>query len=205
MPPSNIRSDAPRIRLAMRSCEAGRAIPSHRPPQMRIGAADLNEALPGVVFPTRLEQPAYSRLMAWFVSERIIPEPPEQFFHSARIAGRPRRIAAGVGNRNHESRPLIGGKFLHRMERVGGSSISPRGGAAERKLRHSIRVPNCQFERDHAAERQPDDICALPADSVHQSRRIVRIVTHRIGLVRLRRPAEPALILGEDVKGFRER
>ena len=64
-------------------------------------ATDSDEALPGVVFPTRLEQPAYSRLMARFVSERIIREPPEQLFHSARIAGRPRRIAAGVGNRNH--------------------------------------------------------------------------------------------------------
>ena len=35
-----------------------------------------------------------------------------------------------------------------------------------------------QFERDHAAKRNPDDLGVLPPDSVHYGRRIVRIVSH---------------------------
>ena len=62
--------------------------------------ADAVEAVPGVESPTGFELPAYSRLMARFVGERI-RECREEFIHSVRIVGSPRRIAPCVENRNH--------------------------------------------------------------------------------------------------------
>ena len=61
-------------------------------------AADPDEALPGVVFPTGSEHPAYSGLMAGFVGKRIIPPRSEEFVHSGGIIGLPSRVAPYVGN-----------------------------------------------------------------------------------------------------------
>src|ERR1700722_18837568 len=128
---------------------------------------------------TTLEQPAYPALMTRFLGEPVIGISSNEFLKFPRIVRRPVRIAARIGNRHHYPRPLIRGEILQRMERVRGPSVSSGRGATEREFGYSVRMPQHQFERDHAAERYANDPNALPSDCVQQGCGVVCIVSHR--------------------------
>ena len=56
---------------------------------------------------TSLEQTAYSDLITRFLGERVIGKFSDEFLQFPRIVRRPARIAARIGNRHHDTRPLI--------------------------------------------------------------------------------------------------
>ena len=88
-------------------------------------APDLGKALPGIMLTTSLEQTAYSDLITRFLGERVIGKLSNQFLQFPRIVRRPARIAARIGNRHHDTRPLIRGENLQRMVRVRGPPSPP--------------------------------------------------------------------------------
>ena len=65
---------------------------------------------------TSLEQTAYSALVARFCGERVIGKVCDEFLQFSRIISRPARIAAGIRNRHHDARALMGGEILQRDE-----------------------------------------------------------------------------------------
>ena len=138
----------------------------------------MGNALPGIVLTTSLEQTAYPALMARFVGERVIGKVSDEFLQFLRIVRRPTRIAPGIRNRHHDSRPLIRGEILQRMMRLRGPSFSSRRSTTEREFAYPVGMPQYQFERDHAAERHTEDPNALPSDRVQQGRSVVSIVSH---------------------------
>ena len=125
---------------------------------------------------TSLEQTAYSALMARFLGEWVIAKFSNEFLQISRIVSRPARITAGIRNRHHDARPRMGGEILQRMVRVRGPSLPAGRSGTERKFAYSVRMPQHQFERDHAAERYADDPNTLPSDCVQQRRGVVCIV-----------------------------
>jgi hypothetical protein len=54
-------------------------------------------------------------------------------------------------------RALIRGEILRRMKRVRGPSFSSRRSTIEHEFAYPVRMPQYQFERDHAPERYADD------------------------------------------------
>jgi len=105
---------------------------------------------------TSLEQTAYSALMTRFLGERLIAKFSDEFLQFFRTVGCPARIAARIGNRHHDTRTLMRGEILQRMVRVRGASLTSGGGGTEHELAYSVRMPQHQFERDHATERYAD-------------------------------------------------
>ena len=64
------------------------------------------------------------------------------------------------------------------MKRVRGPSFSSRQSTTEQEFAYSVRMPQYQFERDHATERYADDPNALPPDRVQQGRSVFGIISH---------------------------
>ena len=87
------------------------------------------------------------------------------------------------------------------MEGEGAAAGPPRRGAGQNQAPHPVGVPHHQVLRDHAPEGNPDDQGVVPAQGVHQSRRVVGIVGHGIGTVGLLRLAQTPLVIGHEVEG----
>ena len=139
---------------------------------------DLVQAFPGIMLTAGLEQAACSDLMTRFLVERFIAKFTNEFLQFPRILGRPARVAARIGNRHHNPRPLIRRQLLQHMDRVRGPSLSSWGRATDREFGYSVWMPKHQFERDHTAERYTNDPNALPPDGIQQGRSVVGIVSH---------------------------
>ena len=147
---------------------------------------------------TSLEQTAYSDLITRFLGERVIGKFSNEFLQFSRIVRRPACIAARIGNRHHDARPLI------RRENWSGWAATPSPPGEVNRARVWLLVPDAAapVERDHTAERYANDPNAPPSDCVQQGCGVVRIVSHRVGLVWLPRSPEPALVVCKHVKGF---
>ena len=137
----------------------------------------MGKALPSIMVTTSLEQTAYSALMARFFREWAVGKISDQFLQFPRIVRRPARIAPRIRNRHHDPRPLIRREILQRMKRVRGPSVSSGRSTTEREFAHSVRMPQYQFEGDHAAKRYADDPNALPPDCIQQGRSVVCIIS----------------------------
>src|SRR5690348_2352984 len=91
------------------------------------------------------------------------------------------------------------------MEWIAGAAAAAGGGASERQTLHPLGMAEREFLRHHAAEGNAERSGAGPPDGVHHRRRIVAIVGHAIGAVRLARLTEAALVIGEERKAPRQR
>ena len=84
------------------------------------------------------------------------------------------------------------------MKRIAGKTTS-EGSATEHQSANTIRMPQGQMLSDHPAKGHTNDIQGVVTKSIQQGSRVVGILLHHLGAIRLPGLAQSTLIVRDNV------
>ena len=112
----------------------------------------------------------------------------------------PGRVKPRVVDRQKMTGPGFALQVADLMEGEGAAPGPSWRGAGQNQAPHPVRVPHQEVLSDHAPEGDAEDQGVVPAQGVHQPRRVVGIVGHGIRTVRFLRLAQTSLVIRHQVE-----